>query len=344
MSPDVFAGGARQSMVVPITETSQVAEARRVATEAARRLGCDASQAEKVALIVTEVGTNLVKHAGGGEVLLGTVGAESAAPAMHITAVDKGHGMRNAAECLRDGYSTSGSAGTGLGAIRRLSDRFDLYSQPERGSVVWAELRPYRDEPGSAAMEVGAVCRSKIGEEACGDGWAVRRHQGRWRFLVADGLGHGLHAAEAALEASRLFEAHHLKPLPTVLETIHLGLRATRGAAVAVADLDVGRSVVQFVGVGNISAVITNGETVRNLVSLSGTAGVEIRKVTEFSYPWPDGAALILHSDGLGTHWKLADYPGLAQRHPAVIAATLYRDFNRGRDDVTIVVAKQAVQ
>jgi len=49
---------------------------------------------------------------------------------------------------------------------------------------------------------------------------------------------------------------------------------------------------------------------------------------------------LVLHSDGLVSHWSLDAYPGLAARDPSLIAGILYRDFTRGRDDVTVVVAK----
>jgi hypothetical protein len=53
------------------------------------------------------------------------------------------------------------------------------------------------------------------------------------------------------------------------------------------------------------------------------------------------GFLLVMHSDGLATHWNLDQYPGLVGRRPSLIAGVLYRDFARGRDDVTVVVAKK---
>jgi hypothetical protein len=47
-----------------------------------------------------------------------------------------------------------------------------------------------------------------------------------------------------------------------------------------------------------------------------------------------------MHSDGVATHWDLARYPGLEARHPAVIAAALYRDHSRGRDDLTVLALR----
>jgi len=77
------------------------------------------------------------------------------------------------------------------------------------------------------------------------------------------------------------------------------------------------------------------------MVSLNGTAGVEIRKFQKFTYSWEPEAILVLQSDGLKSHWNLEDYPGLARKHPAIIAGVLYRDHTRGKDDVTVLVVKK---
>jgi hypothetical protein len=124
------------------------------------------------------------------------------------------------------------------------------------------------------------------------------------------------------------------------LQCIHAALRNTRGAAVAVAEVDPRRDTVRFCGVGNVSGAAVSDQGTRTMVSQNGTVGHEMRKVSEFSYPWPAHALLVLHSDGLSTHWSLDGYPGLSRRHPSLIAGVLYRDFKRGRDDVTVVVAR----
>ena len=124
---------------------------------------------------------------------------------------------------------------------------------------------------------------------------------------------------------------------------VHQALRSSRGAAVAIARIDRRRGKLTFAGVGNISARIYAGsETRQNLVSLNGTAGHQCDRIQEFNYAWPEDGLLILHSDGLSTGTGLESYPGLAARDPALIAAVLYRDFCRGRDDATVVVAKAA--
>ena len=77
------------------------------------------------------------------------------------------------------------------------------------------------------------------------------------------------------------------------------------------------------------------------MVSHNGTVGYIMRKVQSIDYPWTDDSLLLMHSDGLATHWNLGRYPGLCQREPSLIAGVLYRDHKRGRDDVTVVVARQ---
>jgi hypothetical protein len=127
-----------------------------------------------------------------------------------------------------------------------------------------------------------------------------------------------------------------------LLERLHEGLRSTRGAAVAATQLDLERRVVSFAGIGNVSGTILN-HTRRSLASYNGILGHEVRRVRQFEYPWPDEALLVLHTDGLISHWSLDAYPGLSARHPSLIAGILYRDFKRDRDDVTVVVAREPV-
>jgi len=366
-----------QQLTLSITEPSQVAESRRLASELARCLGFQEPELSKNALLVTEVATNLIKHAHGGELLLSSLRGERG-PGIEILALDQGPGMARVGDCLRDGYSTAGSPGTGLGAVTRHSDLFDIYSKPGAGTAVLAHLwakeiwrsrgngrtsehvgqregdrldlalplaagnRP-RSHPTADALVIGCVSVPKLGEEVCGDAWAAEQHDRRTLILVADGLGHGQGAADASREAARVFQENlALAPAP-MIEVIHTRLRSTRGAALAVAEVDRDRQLVRFSGVGNIAGTILSAEGSRRMASHNGTVGHEVRKIQEFNYPWPQNAVLVLHSDGLATHWNLDSYVGLALRHPSLIAGVLYRDFSRRRDDVTVVAAKEAI-
>jgi anti-sigma regulatory factor (Ser/Thr protein kinase) len=322
---------------VIVGDASAVGEVRRGAMIVARKAGLSQEDVAKVALVVTEAASNLVKHAGGGEVVVNALQNDSAI-GVDVVALDHGPGIANFAHAARDGFSTSGSPGTGLGAMARLASEFDVYAQPGRGTAVFARISA---APVPATrLAVGALAVPIPGETVSGDGWQLHRTAGRAVVIVVDGLGHGPAAHQAASAATTSFSAAPDGAPLDILERIHAALRPTRGAAVAVADIDPGRQMVRFAGIGNIAGTILQDGATRSTVSHHGTAGHQARRIQEFSYPWAKKAALVLHSDGLRTAWSLKDYPGLSEKHPVLIAAMLYRDFRRGRDDTTVVVVR----
>ena len=322
-----------------VDDASQAGEARRAVDALCRALGFGELRTAQAALAATELATNLVKHSrGAGGELVFTPVLQADAAGLEILSLDRGPGITNVALCLRDGHSSAGSAGTGLGAVRRLSSTFDLFAPPGQGTAVLSRL--WRDTPPAAppALALGAVCLPVTGEAANGDAWAVRHGALSTRLLLVDGLGHGPNAAAA----SALFEQNAQRPLEQLLQLIHAGLRGTRGAAVALADWVAATGLVHFVGVGNLNGLLLGAGRNLHMLSHNGTAGVEARKIQVHSYPWPAGGLMVLHSDGLATHWSLASYPGLVDRDPALIAGVLYRDHQRPRDDCTVVVARVA--
>jgi anti-sigma regulatory factor (Ser/Thr protein kinase) len=332
-----------------ISEASQVSEARRLTGQLAWKLGFNETERGKVAIVVTEAATNLLKHAGEGRLLVQALDQA----VLEILALDQGPGIANLADSLRDGYSTAGSPGTGLGAIRRLSSFFDIYSSPGKGTALLVRMQadkgeqiasaanPAGEQQGSTRpLEVGAICLPKPGQDESGDNWAVARQAGRSLVLVVDGLGHGPEAASAAREAVKVFQANLMLSPAAIIEITHAALRSTRGAALAVVELNSNQSI-KFSGIGNIAGMVFSGEQRHHFPSHNGIVGHQLSKIQEFIYPWTGKILLILHSDGLGTRWNLDAYPGLNERHPSLIAGVLYRDFQRGYDDVTVVVAKQ---
>ena len=323
-------------IALPIVETSQIADARRQALALGEAGGLDETDRARSGIVVTELATNMLKHGGGGELLVALCDDASGA-GLELLALDRGPGMADVGGCLADGYSTSGTRGHGLGAVVRQSQSVDIVSWPEKGTAILARVtkgRP-RTEPGRP--EWGAVSVAKPGEEACGDAWSAEDTAAGRTLLVVDGLGHGPEAAQAAMEAVRVFQRNRNRPVPELLDYLHAGLRATRGAALAVARFDAERHKVVYAGIGNISGVIVANGSVRRMVSHNGTAGHQARKIQAFDYPF-EGGLVIMHSDGLSANWTLDSYPGLANAHPTLIAGVLYRDFRRERDDATILV------
>jgi hypothetical protein len=250
--------------------------------------------------------------------------------------------MASVNDCFRDGYSTAGTPGTGLGAVRRLASEVDAYSTQPGGTVILARVGAddRRRPAGGPRLEVGAVSVPKAGEEVCGDAFSVAAQLSCPALMVVDGLGHGVGAADAARLAVRAFEAEPDQPPAAQVAAIHDALRGSRGAAVSVARIDRARGVVAYAGIGNVAAAIVSDGATRHLVSGNGTAGHHVARVNEFTYPWSDDALLVMHSDGLAGRWQIERYPGLRGRDPALVAGILYRDWSRGRDDVTVVVAR----
>jgi anti-sigma regulatory factor (Ser/Thr protein kinase) len=322
-------------------ESSRISEARRTAAHLADQIGFDETKAGKVAIAVTEAATNILKHAGSGEIVLRITGEHGNGAGLEFLALDKGPGIANIGESLRDGQSTAGTAGNGLGAISRLADVFDLYSQPGKGTALLAQFWQNRPAVGPLAIEIDGLSIAVESEERSGDAWSYCLTDAGIVVFVADGLGHGPLAETAAVEAVRAFEKNCSRPLADLLDLVHQAIRSTRGAAVAVASIDVHERVVRFSGIGNIAGVLTTGNEMRHMVSMNGIIGHQVRIFREFTYPWQQDALMVMLSDGLGTRWDLRAYPGLDQKPCGLIAGVLYRDWVRGRDDATAVVVRQ---
>jgi anti-sigma regulatory factor (Ser/Thr protein kinase) len=326
-----------------VVEASQVGQARRAATLLAEEAGFDAVAVGRIGLVATELGSNLVRYAQAGRLLVNLVVADGVRM-MEIVSVDSGPGLRDVAACLVDGYSTGGTPGTGLGAVKRLSDEFDAFSVLAKGTVVLSRVAAAADRSArpAAPFQAGAIALPARGESVCGDAWAMSDDGTRAALLVADGLGHGEGAREASAAAVVEFLGAPLAEPTRTLEAVHQRLRSTRGAAVALAILSRASDSLAFAGIGNIVGRLLSGVEDRTLLSQHGTAGVQVRTVRQVDYAWPEHALLVMHSDGLTSRWNFDDAPGILRSHPVLIAAWLVRDHRRGADDVTVVVLKRS--
>jgi anti-sigma regulatory factor (Ser/Thr protein kinase) len=324
-----------------ITHASDVAAARRAGQKLADALGFDDVRAGRLAIVVTEAATNILKHAGEGMLTIMRTQSSVPMPGVDVIAIDNGPGIPDLDFALRDGVSTAGTSGTGLGALRRQADEFDAWTQHGRGSAFFMRIWQGMALPEPCGVEVGALCTPLAGEDECGDGWAVTCDLDGATLLGADGLGHGPEAAKAAAGAIHALEKRPAALPSEVVHTAHEQLRITRGAALSVARIDYGRGEIRFAGIGNVGATVVDGTARRALVSHNGIVGHNMRKVQEFSAPFPPGALCVLYSDGIQTQWDLAAYPGLHAHAPALVAAVLMRDFSRRRDDAMVLVARR---
>ncbi|MEU4656945.1 ATP-binding SpoIIE family protein phosphatase [Streptomyces sp. NPDC023723] len=340
---------------VPVHDSTRVRDARVAAEHAASAASLDEPRTAAAALVATELATNLLKHAGGGQVLIDVVAPPvlaaglDAAPMVQIAAVDHGPGIADVDAALRDGFSTAGSLGAGLGTCRRVAHEFALHSVLGRGTVALARVgaalpRTGADAPGpTAAVRAGGVNVPFAGAEYSGDAWAWVRSGDRVTLMLADGLGHGPEAARASTAAvDALRGAAGLGPAE-VLRRLDAALGSTRGAAVAVAQVDPGAGRLRFTGVGNVGARLCAAGVWRPLVSRPGIVGVHRPgTLREDEAAWGDDHLLILHSDGLPSRWTPPPEACRPALDPAVTAAVALRDASSParpvRDDTAVAV------
>ncbi len=297
--------------------------------------------AGRAALVVTEAATNITRHAGRGEILLRRIAMDTSA-GIEIIALDNGPGMTNVAECMKDGFSTAGSLGVGLGAISRMSTTYDILSIPGKGTALLSRIEVGPRRSPEPRLECSAVCVPIRNQEVSGDAWAIDETPDRSRIFVVDGLGHGLHAFDAAQEALRSFHRMSGEGPEASLRGLEKDLRGTRGAVALAVDISWPEREMRYAGIGNIfGMLIPPGGKGSGLVSHHGALGRVTRRFQEFRHPWPQKALLVVHSDGLSSRWDLAAYPGLDQRDPSLIAGVLYRDFHNRNDDVVVLVCRE---
>jgi len=345
----------KHSLSIMLDDSSGIGEARRAVAGLANEEGLNETERGELALIVTELGNNILRHAGNGEIITRRLW-EFSESGVEVLAIDNGPGMHDISKCLTDGYSSSSTPGTGLGAISRMSGAFDIFSKPGKGAVIMsrvysksspvataaaANIKRFRSNHGSPYFQVGAVCIPKPGQTVCGDGWDVSAEDDKLYFTVIDGLGHGPIAAEASREARSSFLSEKGRSPADRMDAAHAALRSTRGAVMAVAMIDSAANSVSYTGIGNIAGVVYSEERTQHMVSMNGTVGQIARPAREFHYPFDDDSRVIMMSDGIQTQIKLSEY-GVSALHPSLVAGLVYRDWCRGRDDATVLVISRA--
>jgi anti-sigma regulatory factor (Ser/Thr protein kinase) len=318
-----------------VEDPSATAACRGAALALASRLRFPATRADQLALAVTEAASNLHKHARQGSMLL-RITREDDEPGIELVTIDAGPGLRDSSVALRDGHSTTGTLGIGLGAIRRLSDFYDLYSVLGHGTALMARFWP-SPRQSATALSAGLV-RPMTGETECGDIFGALETDGGVTGILCDGLGHGPLAAIAATEAVKAVLESPADEPAVLVERAHRRMNHTRGGAIGV--VRVTGQVVRFAGLGNIAAMILTDRTRQSMISVPGIAGHQARTIRQFDYVGPPGAAIILHSDGISSRWSPEALPGLNARDPLTIAAALLAEAGTHRDDAGVLVLK----
>jgi len=318
--------------------------ARRAARALAEALGFAPTACEEIVLAVTEIATNLVRHAQGGKLILTSLLAEGR-PGLQVESHDEGPGIRDVEQALADGFSTAGSLGAGLGAVNRLMDELEITSERRRGTRIVCRkwLRDYVASVRACPLAFGAATRPRLNTDVNGDAFVIKQWAESALVGLIDGLGHGQFAHRAAQAARQYVESHFDLPLAQIFRGAGRACRATRGVVMALARFDWARERLVFASVGNIEArVLSQAEPVRFNIR-RGIVGLNAPSAVVTEHPWPPGNVLVLHSDGLRTHWGWRDFPGLTSQPADVSAQALLRALAKAEDDATALVVRSAI-
>jgi anti-sigma regulatory factor (Ser/Thr protein kinase) len=343
----------REINSIEIKEAAQVGAARRVINGFASRIGFDENQLAELDIVVQEIGTNAVAYTTGGWLHFAT--PINSAAGIELFYWDTGPGIYNLDRAVRDGVSTGGSLGAGLGAIRRLMDEFDVYStvratgrlslsaqrRTTHGTAMlarkWLNAEP---EQLAAARRLGVWSRPRPNETDNGDAYFIGPRGARTLYAVIDGLGHGSGAKAASDVALDALSEWRGEPLDQVLRVAHDALRATRGAVMSLALIDRAERSFQFAGVGNVAVRVFNAPERITAISTNGTLGARLGQIRVWTHAWAEGATCVMASDGISAAWEMDAYPGLLAHSPQLLAGILMRDYSRESDDATVLVIK----
>lgn len=293
-------------------------------------------------IVIAELTSNLYKYADQGEILLGHF-REIDNEYIEIICMDNGPGMTDVKKMSKDGVSSTNTLGHGLGSIKRLSDKFDIYSLKGWGTIVLS--RVYKKPPAKtkikSRLEIRQIALNKPGEVTCGDGVYYRVTEKDARLIIADGLGHGPDANLAMNEAINAFKACTFDLPVDTLRYIHTFIRKTRGVVATLIKFDFERKTFNIAGIGNISTKLIGVAQSKTHLAYNGIVGHTIpNTMNDQTMSLDEYQTFILCSDGIRSRWDVTKYPGIQKHDLTLQAAAIYKDFSRRTDDTSIVIAK----
>ena len=341
---------------LPLTHETQIGLARRNINRLGVELGFNERQLAELEIVIKELGTNALKFARGtGRVYYACADERVEPRGIEIIYFDKGPGIEDTAAAISDGYSTTGTLGAGLGAVKRMSDEFYIYSALDSATrrlpmygrtthgtaIVFRKRVRHEDEaPQTTPGLWGGMTRPAEGQAQNGDAYLIRSDGGRLLLAMIDGLGHGEPARDCARAAVATIESNMTQPLETIIRATHEALRSLRGAVMGLAAIDRAAGTIEYAGIGNTEFRVIGGRERLRFISLNGTLGSRLDRVKVFKEGLPRVATVIMATDGISERWDADLYPGLMGMHPQLFCATLMRDFSRPNDDATILCGR----
>jgi anti-sigma regulatory factor (Ser/Thr protein kinase) len=304
--------------------------------------GFSTVKAGEIDIIVAEMVTNLVKHAGGGDLLVKLV-EEDGIQGMELISIDNGIGMTDVTRMVADGISTKNTLGQGLGAMKRLADVFQVYSLKDWGTVILCRIfeEPLRKYRKQSKVEIRTAMIPKPGETECGDGFSALVTDDTIKLFMADGLGHGPEAAKAVMTAIESFTNCNEMLPSEIIRKINEDVKKTRGLVGTVAVYTTQEMKWRVCGIGNISTRINSHLGSKYYNAYNGIIGLNVpNKLMNQEVPFEEGQHVILCSDGIKSRWETYKYPAILRYDASLFAASLLKDFARYTDDMSVAVCK----
>lgn len=343
---------------IQIDHASDVGVCRRKASSFAKKLGFADVKMGEIAIIVSEMVSNVVKHANAkGHFVMCRVQDDHDHIGLETWCCDEGDGIANPSRVMQDGVSNKNTLGLGMGSIRRLSDEFEI--NPEKPDQlkyeVFSSIRTFNTclrsrkwlpnlqwTGSSKHLELGASSRPKPGETLNGDSYAIT-HLSATRTLVSviDGLGHGKEAHLASSLAKEQILLRQDSPVDVLIKQIHSALKGTRGATVALALIDSEKKTIRFTGIGNIETWVFSEIGKKGLLSYGGIIGHNMRTPKIFDVDFSPGDTLCMFSDGISTRWNCDDIEMKANTQS--VAESIMNKFSKINDDASILVVRYAI-
>jgi len=347
--------GLRQ-IVIPISEIHDVGIAIRKVSKLSEELGFSEKELGEISIVVSELANNLIKHETIEGKIICSLIEEGTEKYIQIVSEDNGPGISNVETVVEDGYSTSGTLGIGLGAIKRLMSDFRITSnindvKTARYNNDWNQIgtkiitKKYLSQREDTAnlsqsrTKFGIFSRSKYGEKYNGDNYFLQRFEDKTIAAVIDGLGHGQAASEASTIARLHLVENYKRPLDIIINGLHARLKGTRGVVISIALIDDREGVLDYVGIGNILTRIFNPTTTPiSPLKFSGFLGYKLRNFRVIRYPWIKGNIIIMTSDGISERYDVKKDPNFLKQHPIIIANTILKEYGKSHDDATVLV------
>jgi anti-sigma regulatory factor (Ser/Thr protein kinase) len=328
---------------IHVSHTGDVSRARMTAKERAENIGFSEEEGEEIALVTSELATNLCKHAAGGVLIISAI-REGTKRGIQVETADRGPGIDDVEEAMTDGFSTTGSLGYGLGTMLRLMDEVTVSSLEDGFGTKVICKRWVHDksvERQGCPLDFGVATCPRPGSGLNGDAFIVSKLRGSALVGLIDGLGHGQYAHRAAQTAKKYVERHFDQPLQNLFLGVARQCRATRGVVMALARFDWEEKRLTFASIGNVEARVINSSEMFSFIMRRGVLGLNAPVPAVIEHRWEEHYIMVMHTDGLSTHWRWKDFPGLDGQSASETARFLLFKLAKSTDDATVLVMKR---